>query len=121
MTEIKTTNRGGKRAGAGRKHGSVQKAPVASSKPDVIAAPITVKDDEGQKVKLNVVEEIAKIYLELTNKSLAKEERAELKDRVSILKELLPFTTAKKPIESLNTSNDKPTTINIKGIDLEKL
>lgn len=124
MTENKTTNRGGKRVGAGRPTAAQQEAKAAASgtAADVRAAPIVVKNAEGKKIKLDVVSEIAKIYLELTNLTLTKEERAELKDRVGILKELLPYATSKRPIASLNESSDKKTTkIEISGFDLEDL
>lgn len=118
MSDNKITNRGGSRPGAGRPTKAQQQARATeaeknTAKADVIAAPIIVKDSEGKKVKLNVVEEIAKIYLELSTKSLSKEERAELRDRVAILRELLPYSTSKKPIESLQDNNEKNSVIKI--------
>ena len=121
-TEIKHTNRGGKRAGAGRPTKAQAEAKAAkqssSSSADIQSTPISVTVDK-KKHKLNPVKEIARIYVLLKEQGVTSERRKELLQEVAILEKLLPFTTSKKPVQSLQDNNEKATTIKIETINFD--
>ena len=94
--EFKTTNRGGARPGAGRPS-AFGKGPTKEKMQE------NIKD---YKVSINVLKELEKVFKELKKGKVDDNELNQAKLKVDVLNKLLPYVEHKKPVASLNTSDE---------------
>lgn len=93
MSEIKTTNRGGTRKGAGR--------PSTFTKTS--DGKVVVSE---YKTKINVLKEFEKLYKEL-NKVKTKDELLIVQAKIDLVNKLAPYSVMKKPTASLEQNEEK--------------
>lgn len=106
MSEIKKSNRGGARPGAGRPTDATRSAKAKEYQINYTP-------------KTNIVKELEDIFKKM-KKISTKDELLILQAQADVLNKLLPYAANKKPVAD-TSREEKPTVVEVKGIDLDKL
>ena len=109
---------GGKRKGAGRKPKILSE--IKTTENNQVSATDNLVNNAGSYTpKIDPVKELEKLY-KLVDKCNDKAELNKLTIKIDLLNKMLPYVSYKKPTAETK-KEDNPTTVEIKGIDLEKL